>query len=99
MNKIFILLIAVYCLLASPKTVLAGIDGEALFNEKCTNCHALDVMKMGPSVKEMNKNALFLKSAIADGISNSGSFPMPAFGEVLKAEQIDSLVNYIISRP
>ncbi|OIO69284.1 MAG: hypothetical protein AUJ57_09345 [Zetaproteobacteria bacterium CG1_02_53_45] len=87
------------CYLAlSPQTALADDDGQLLFNDKCTACHALDSKKMGPAVKDMNKDPAALRGAITEGVDNAGPFPMPAFGEILKPAEIDALIAFISSQ-
>ncbi|PJA34431.1 MAG: hypothetical protein CO187_00390 [Zetaproteobacteria bacterium CG_4_9_14_3_um_filter_53_7] len=83
------------CLALPPQAALANDAGQLLFNEKCTVCHALDSQKMGPAVKDMNKEPAALRGAITEGVDNAGPFPMPAFGEVLKPAEIDALMTYI----
>ena len=86
------------CLALLSQPAFADSDGEMIFQEKCTVCHALDSKKMGPSLKDMNKDLSFLKMAITDGIDNASPFPMPAFGDTLKPAQVDALVTYISSQ-
>ena len=81
-----------------PSVVYADDAGLELFNDKCSGCHAIAGQRMGPSIKAMSKDPGFLNSAIADGVTEKGPFPMPAFAERLKPEQIDTLVTYIRSQ-
>ncbi|GAV21119.1 hypothetical protein MMIC_P2099 [Mariprofundus micogutta] len=94
MNKHLLMTIGL-CLSLLPQSVFAQGDGEKLFNEKCTICHALEEQKMGPSVKDMMKDPLALQAAITDGIDNASALPMPSFGGILKPEQINLLVDFI----
>ena len=96
-------------------TALPGFAAEdaakTLFAQKCSSCHAKDG-KGNPAMAKMFKldaSALDLTSKMTIekkdeeliAITTKGHGKMPAYGEKLKAEQIESLVGYIrsLSKP
>jgi mono/diheme cytochrome c family protein len=94
MKKTFTIMIAAGCLGLGSQAAIAGPDAAKIFKQKCTMCHAFDRKKVGPAVKDMNKDPAVLKAAITDGRKM-----MPAFGKKKKLNEaeIDALVKYIQS--
>ena len=91
--------------LASPVVMRAAGDaakGKELFEQQCAVCHNADSdeKKMGPGLK-----GLFKKDKMANGkkptLENvtaavkEGGNGMPAFGEIMSAEDIDHVVAYL----
>lgn len=83
--------------------------GEKLFTEKtCTTCHKPDVKLVGPSLKTIatayngNKDGIkaFLKGEakpIVDPSQESVMHPQIAITKALPADQLDQIVDYILS--
>lgn len=92
MKKTFAIMIAAACLGLGSQAAIAGPDGAAVFKKKCAMCHAVDKKKVGPAVKDMNKDAAFLKDVVTNGRK-----VMPAFGAKLEAEEIDAVVAFLVS--
>src|SRR5690606_18013729 len=83
-------------------------EGESLFKQKCTACHAMTSVVVGPALKDVTKT--FDKEFLHKWISNSMAFAaenpeakeladsnpamMPAFPE-LTEENIDNILAYI----
>jgi mono/diheme cytochrome c family protein len=61
-------------------------DGKDLFKQYCSNCHG-DVVPSSPSIDQA-------RETIATGGAHQ---TMPVWGDVLTQEQIDALVNYVVS--
>jgi len=76
----------------SVQTAIADIDGSKLFKKKCAMCHAVDKKKVGPALKDMNRDPEALKATITNGRKM-----MPKFGKKLDEVEIDALVKYIRS--
>jgi len=80
-----------------------GIDGQALFMDRCTKCHGLNGFGDGPSVgslrtqggmnltilQERTDEELFLT------ISGGKGTEMPPWGIILSVEEREALVQYI----
>jgi mono/diheme cytochrome c family protein len=93
MNKsILSAVIAAVALLAAAPAFASDMPGAQIFKGKCKMCHALDKKKVGPAVKDMNKDPAVLKETITNGRRQ-----MPKFGKKLTAEQIDEVVAYLQS--
>jgi mono/diheme cytochrome c family protein/DNA-binding beta-propeller fold protein YncE len=75
-------------------------SGPELFQQHCATCHGADRLGLtGPAL--LPGNLVRLKqpqamAAIANGLPAS---QMPAFGQTLSTQQIDTLVNYIYTPP
>ncbi len=75
--------------------VPAAIDPAAIFSSNCASCHGADRSgARGPSLlpDRLTKTA----PQYAETITN-GSAPMPAFGGKLSAEEINALVEWILT--
>jgi sulfite dehydrogenase len=70
-------------------------DGEAIFNQSCASCHALEAAgssgTIGPNLDESQAT---LEEAI-DQIRNGGG-QMPAFKDQLTDEQIEAVAQYVV---
>jgi len=93
MKKTVLMMVAFTGLVFTAQSALAAVEGEAVFNKKCKACHSYDKKKLGPALKDMNKDA----SALRDVIVN-GRKIMPKWGKRLSAEEIDALVVLIKSK-
>jgi cytochrome c len=96
---------------AQPATnqATAASPGEKLFTEKtCTTCHKPDTKLVGPSLKDIaaayngNRDGLkaFLKGEgkpIVDPSQESVMHPQIAITKALPADQLDQVVDYILS--
>ncbi len=87
-------------LLAGPLSAAAAAEGEAekLYAEHCAACHGADRLGgMGPALLPETLSRL-RKSAARDAIATGlPATQMPAFAEVLDADEIESLVALIYS--
>lgn len=72
--------------------------GDALFHERCVNCHnkqAGDTTPFGPpNLHGILRNKV-ITPAEAAAIIRQGKGQMPPFGAVLKANEIDDLIAYL----
>ena len=94
MNKtILSAIVAAAALLASSSALAADMPGEGIFQHRCSACHALDHKKVGPAVKDMNKDAAVLRQFITHGRGM-----MPNFSGKLSSEQVDQVVAYLQSQ-
>jgi cytochrome c len=84
------------------------VEGEKIFKNDCSICHYADRTenKMGPGMKGLFKNKLLpsshkpateenVREQIVKGNPHGKPMPMPAFGDQLKPEQMDSLIEYL----
>ncbi len=95
------ILLAVFLLLLAPaQAALAGVDAPGLFKELCAECHSKDRLgNIGPALLPQNLHRLRRKEAAKVIANGRPSTQMPAFGELLKKEQIDALVKFIYTPP
>jgi mono/diheme cytochrome c family protein len=76
---------------------VAAIDAAAIYSARCAGCHGADrTGNNGPSLlpERLTKDS----SAYVATITN-GSGPMPEFGSKLSAEEIQALVEFLLSEP
>jgi len=90
MKKIFFTTSTAALLIVGINTTMAGPDAGAIFKSKCAICHDLEKKKMGPALKDMNKDAAMLKEIIINGRKM-----MPKWGSKLSDEEIDAMVGFI----
>jgi len=103
-TTLFKLFVAGAFLLVFSLAVQAGTstDGADLFKKKCSMCHGIDgkgypALKT-PDFTDPKVQASLTDKEIADTIKNGKKdTAMPAFGNSLTNEQIQSLVTYIRS--
>jgi len=67
-------------------------NGEQVFKQKCSLCHAIDKKKLGPAVNSMSREAGILREIISKGKGG-----MPAYEGKLAGEEIDALVEYLLA--
>jgi len=77
----------------NTQVAMADVNVSGLFKKKCAMCHAVDKKKVGPALKNMNRDPNVLKAIIVDGRKM-----MPKFGKKLDDAEIDALVKYIQSK-
>ncbi len=68
--------------------------GKAVFDEQCTTCHNADTTekKMGPGLKGVMKR---LDEAKVRGRIDAGGDGMPAYKDILSAQEKDNVVAYL----
>ena len=74
-----------------------AIDAAAIFSARCSSCHGAERKGAnGPPLlpANLNKGA----AAYVNTITN-GSGPMPSWGSRLSADEINALVEFILSEP
>ena len=95
-----ILIALLLFVLTSAAASVAAATGAALFQQHCASCHGADRLGLsGPALLPGNLQRLQKPqagAAIANGLPAS---QMPAFGQTLSTQQIDTLVNYIYTPP
>jgi mono/diheme cytochrome c family protein len=96
-----LLVAAVFCSLAERSTPAVHAysnkskSGATLFHEKgCEHCHGVDGRggDLGPSLSVVGKR---LNKAQIEHQIHDGGKTMPAFGEVLQADEINDLVEFL----
>lgn len=93
MKKMILAAGALAFVFGSAGVATAGVDAEGIFTKRCAMCHAVDSKKVGPALKDMNKDAKVLKTAITNGRKM-----MPKFAGKLSGEEIDAMVAFIQSK-
>jgi mono/diheme cytochrome c family protein len=82
---------------AAPEAVAAagGIDGAAIFGERCAGCHGGDGSGgIGPRLAGGRVVAVYPDAADEIAVVTNGRGGMPAFAERLSAEEIAAVVDY-----
>lgn len=82
---------------ASPEVVEAagGIDGAALYGQRCAGCHGGDGSGgIGPRLSGGRVLAQFPDPAAQIAVVTDGRGGMPAFGSRLSGEEIAAVVDY-----
>jgi len=91
MKKAIILSYGMSFLMAIAGSASASdIDAQALFTAKCSMCHDLNNKKVGPAVKDMNKDPEVLRQTITNGRKM-----MPKFMDKLSADEVEAMVKFI----
>ncbi|RMG92244.1 MAG: cytochrome c [Zetaproteobacteria bacterium] len=93
MKNIALIAAATSLIVAGSMPAHAAPDAEQIFSKKCSMCHKIDSKKVGPAVKDMNRDPAVLRKTISEGRKM-----MPKFGAKLSAEEIDALVAFIQSK-
>ena len=73
------------------------IDAEALYAGNCARCHGAD--RSGDRAPALLPGRLTKDATVYVNTIINGPGPMPAFGGKLSAEEIDALVEFILSDP
>ena len=92
-----LLAVALILLLAGGLGAQERSFGQALFRQNCSipYCHGADGgAGRAPALRGRSWNESDLRTSIVDGIADTS---MPPFGDRLSAEELDSLVTFILS--
>lgn len=73
------------------------IDAAALYAGNCSGCHGPD--RAGGGAPALLPSRLTKDATVYVNTITNGSGPMPSFGGKLSAEEIDALVEFILSDP
>jgi len=68
-------------------------DGQQLFKQQCSLCHAIDKKKLGPAVNAMSREVQTLRKVITNGKN-----VMPAYAGKLTEDEITVLVDYLLTK-
>jgi len=91
MKKLIMVTVGASLLMVAGASASAGdIDAQALFTAKCAMCHDLNSKKVGPAVKEMNKDSEVLRQTITNGRKM-----MPKFMDKMSADEVEAMVKFI----
>lgn len=75
-------------------------SGEALYKEHCQACHGVERMgAMGPALFPENLSRLRKNKAVNVIKNGRAATQMPAFADKLNTAEIQSLVDYVYSKP
>jgi cytochrome c6 len=74
-----------------------AIDAAALFDANCARCHGADRVSGG--APDLVPDQLTKDREVYIGTITNGSGPMPAWGSQLSADEINALVDFILSTP
>lgn len=73
------------------------IDPEAIFAARCTRCHGAD--RSGGRGPALLPERLTLDATVYQATITNGSGPMPSFSDLLSADEITAMAEFILSDP
>ena len=73
------------------------IDAAAIFAQRCASCHGAN--REGRNGPALLPERLTKDASVYNAIITDGSGPMPSWGSRLSAEEINALVEFILSNP
>jgi cytochrome c6 len=103
MKTILILLSMAVVGFSSANSALAADAeaGEKIFLSNCAGCHnnGMNVMVPEKTLKKsaLEKNGKYSEKAIISQVTN-GKSPMPAFGKVLSASDIENVAAFVMKQ-
>lgn len=84
-----------------PGSNTAGIDGEAIYNSKCSACHKFDQKLVGPpyqeTVPKYNGDVKKLAGFIYNPVKMNASYP-PMPNQGLKMKEAEAVAQFLISK-
>jgi len=83
--------------LEEEEEIAPVVDAAAIFTARCARCHGAD--RSGANGPALLPESLTLGADAYQAVIMDGSGPMPSFGDRLSGEEIDALVEYILSDP
>ena len=72
-------------------------DGSSLYKDFCAHCHGVNMVNPGTSSYDLRKYPVDQKASFADAVNN-GKGDMPAWGDILLADEIDAIWVYVATR-
>ncbi|MEM7269916.1 MAG: c-type cytochrome [Pseudomonadota bacterium] len=72
-------------------------DGDSLFKDFCSHCHGINMVNPGNSSYDLRKWPVANKKGFVGAVMK-GKGDMPAWGDILFAEEVDALWIYVIMR-
>ena len=72
--------------------------GQKAYKRFCSHCHGLDLKNPGTASFDLRKWPSGQHDRFVDTVSN-GKGDMPAWGDILRPEEIEVIYAYIISHP
>lgn len=86
---------------SSPASAANAANGAALFKANCAQCHVggKNLVNAAKSLKKeaLEKYDMYSAEALVSQITN-GKGAMPAFGNKLKADQIEDVAAYVLEQ-
>jgi mono/diheme cytochrome c family protein len=73
-------------------TISASVNGQVLYEEKCTMCHGADGKQNTMGAKDLSASTINHETVVAT--ITSGKNGMKAFSPELNAEQIEAVAHY-----
>ena len=71
--------------------------GKSAFKDFCAHCHGIDMVNPGTSSYDLRKWPIDNKTGFVSAVMK-GRGDMPAWGDILFAEEVDALWVYVIMR-
>lgn len=75
----------------------AAIDAAAIFSDRCSRCHGAE--REGGGGPPLLPATLTKEASVYIKTITNGSGPMPAWGDRLSADEINALVEFLMSEP
>lgn len=80
---------------AAPSPALAT-QGKALYTQLCSHCHGVNMVNTGTSSFDLRKFPHDDKARFVNSVTH-GKNTMPAWGDMLQADEIEILWAYILT--
>jgi mono/diheme cytochrome c family protein len=97
MRRLLVLLVLALAVGACVEPLPEDATGEAVFQATCAGCHGPNLQgRTGPPLGEGAPSSDLSRDYFVDTITN-GRGRMPSFEDVLTDEQIQRVVDYILS--
>ncbi len=72
-------------------------DGRSLYKDFCAHCHGVNMVNPGTSSYDLRTYPVDQKASFSDSVNN-GKGDMPAWGDILLADEIDAIWVYVATR-
>jgi mono/diheme cytochrome c family protein len=73
------------------------IKGKALYGSHCLHCHGINMVTPGNAAFDLRQFPHDDKARFVDSVTKGKNNRMPAWGDLLKPEEIDEIWNYVVT--
>ncbi|HUN51244.1 MAG TPA: cytochrome c [Candidatus Sulfotelmatobacter sp.] len=73
------------------------IKGKQLYSENCLHCHGLNMVTPGTAAFDLRQFPHDDKARFVNSVTHGKNNRMPAWGDILKPEDIDALWAYVLT--
>jgi mono/diheme cytochrome c family protein len=73
------------------------IKGKALYGSHCLHCHGINMVTPGNAAFDLRQFPHDDKARFVNSVSKGKNNRMPAWGDLLKPEEIDQIWSYVVT--